>query len=132
MDAAAEAEGAEAALAELDRRPRADDPDAVAALGAAGHALGAAVLGVSGVTDAGEIILGGHLATWAPWLAPGLDERLAGRRALAPDIQPVITFGVLGGEATLRGAFQTCRDAPLDDPTSVPALARSPIPVPAQ
>ncbi|WP_033279654.1 ROK family transcriptional regulator [Streptomyces sp. NRRL F-525] len=132
LDAVAESEGGEAALAKLDRRLRAGDPAAVAALGAAGHALGAAVLGVSGVTDAGEIILGGYLATWASWLAPGLDERLAGRRALAPDMQPLITFGVLGGEATLRGAFQTCRDALLDDPTSVPALARTPIPVPSQ
>ncbi|WP_405847796.1 ROK family protein [Streptomyces sp. NBC_01518] len=132
LDAVAESEGGEAALAELDRRLRAGDPAAVDALAAAGHALGAAVLGVSGVTDAGEIILGGYLATWASWLAPGLDERLAGRRALAPDMQPLITFGVLGGEATLRGAFQTCRDALLDDPTSVPALARTPIPVPSQ
>ncbi|WP_406118526.1 ROK family protein [Streptomyces sp. NBC_00989] len=132
LDRVAEAEGGEAALAELDRRLHAGDPDAVAALDAAGHALGAAVLGVSGVTDAGEIILGGYLATWAPWLLPGLDERLAGRRALAPDMQPSITFGVLGGEATLRGAFQTCRDALLDDPTSVPALPRTPVTVPSQ
>jgi len=132
LDRVAEAEGGEAALAELDRRLHAGDPDAVAALDAAGHALGAAVLGVSGVTDAGEIILGGYLATWAPWLLPGLDERLAGRRALAPDMQPSITLGVLGGEATLRGAFQTCRDALLDDPTSVPALPRTPVTVPPQ
>ncbi|WP_329348049.1 hypothetical protein OG226_04970 [Streptomyces sp. NBC_01261] len=66
------------------------------------------------------------------WLAPGLDERPAGRRALAPDMQPVITFGVLGGEARLRGAFRTCRDALLDDPTSVPALPRARVTVPSQ
>jgi predicted NBD/HSP70 family sugar kinase len=131
LDAVAESEGGEAALAELDRRLRAGDPAAVDALEAAGHALGAAVLGVSGVTDAGEIILGGYLATWASWLRVGLDARLAGRRALAPDMQPAITFGVLGGEATLRGAFQTCRDALLDDPTSVPALPRTPVTVPS-
>jgi hypothetical protein len=46
-------------------------------------------------------------------------------------MQPAITFGVLGGEATLRGAFQTCRDALLDDPTSVPALPRTPVTVPS-
>ncbi|MDV9179021.1 ROK family protein, partial [Streptomyces sp. W16] len=127
LDAVAEAQGGEAALAELDRRLRAGDPDATAALGAAGHALGAAVLGVSGVTDVGEVILGGYLATWAAWLRPGLDARLAGRRSLAPDTQPDITFGVLGTEATLRGAFQTCRDALLDDPTSVPAVPAPPV-----
>jgi len=86
---------------------------------------------VSGVTDAGEIILGGYLATWASWLRPGLDARLSGRRALAPDMQPAITYGVLGAEATLRGAFQTCRDALLDDPTGVPALPRTPVTVPS-
>lgn len=131
LDAVAEAQGGEAALAELDRRLRAGDPDATAALGAAGHALGAAVLGVCGVTDVGEVILGGYLATWGAWLRPGLDARLAGRRALAPDTQPDITFGVLGTEATLRGAFQTCRDALLDDPTSVPAVPRTPVAVPS-
>ncbi|MFJ9246662.1 ROK family transcriptional regulator [Streptomyces sp. NPDC101776] len=129
LDHVARSEGGEAALAELDRRLCAADPAAVAALDAAGHALGAAVLGVSGVTDAGEIILGGYLATWASWLRPGLDARLAGRRALAPDMQPTITFGVLGAEATLRGAFQTCRDALLDDPTGVPALPQAPVAV---
>lgn len=130
LDRFAETEGGEAALAELDRRLRAGDAGAVAALETAGHALGAAVLGVSGVTDAGEIILGGYLATWAEWLRPGLDARLAGRRALAPDMHPLITFGVLGAEATLRGAFQTCRDALLDDPTSVPAAPPAPVATP--
>ncbi|MEV6483439.1 ROK family transcriptional regulator [Streptomyces sp. NPDC051576] len=125
LDRVAETQGGEPALAELDRRLRAGDPDAITALGAAGDALGAAILGVSGVTDAGEIILGGYLATWAPWLRASLDARLAGRHTLAPDMQPLVTFGVLGGEATLRGAFQTCRDALLDDPTSVPAMPRA-------
>ncbi|WP_328826511.1 ROK family protein [Streptomyces sp. NBC_00252] len=130
LDRFAETEGGEAALAELDRRLRAGDADAVAALETAGHALGAAVLGVVGVTDAGEIVLGGYLATWAEWLRPGLDARLAGRRALAPDMQPLITFGVLGAEATLRGAFQTCSDALLDDPTSVPTAPAAPVATP--
>ncbi|MET7568290.1 ROK family transcriptional regulator [Streptomyces sp. NPDC005492] len=130
LDRVAETQGGEPALAELDRRLRAGDPVATAALGAAGDALGAAILGVSGVTDAGEIILGGYLATWAPWLRPGLEPRLAGRHTLAPDMQPLITFGVLGGEATLRGAFQTCRDALLDDPTRVPATPRATVAAP--
>ena len=120
LDGLAAAQGAEPALAELDRRLRTGDPAAAAALDAAGNALGAAVLGVCGVTDAGEIILGGYLATWAEWLRPGIEARLAGRRALTPGAQPVIAAGVLGSAATLRGAFQTCRDALLDDPTSVP------------
>ncbi|MFE2884024.1 ROK family protein [Streptomyces sp. NPDC059272] len=135
LDRFAETEGGEAALAELDRRLRAGDTGADAALETAGHALGAAALRVAalrvaGVTDAGEITLGGHLATWGERLRPGLDARLVGRRALAPAMHPLITFGVLGAEATLRGASQTCRDALLDDPTSVPIVPPAPVATP--
>ncbi|UXX97510.1 hypothetical protein N7U49_04285 [Streptomyces sp. AD2-2] len=68
--------------------------------------------------------------TSAEWLRPGLDARLAGRRASAPDMLPLITLGVLGAEATSRGGFQTCRDAPLDDPTSVPLAPPAPVATP--
>lgn len=115
------AEGPEAALAELDRRLRAGDPAAVAALDAAARVLGAAVLAVNGLADAGEIILGGYLATWGERLLPGIDERLADRRAVAGAVIPVVRLGVLGAEAALRGATQLGRDAVLDDPTTVPA-----------
>ncbi len=128
-DRFAESEGGETALTELDRRVRAGGADAVAALGAAGHALGAAVLGVSGVTDAGRSFSAAP-RHWAAWLRPGLATRLAGRRAPAPDMQPLTTFGVLGAETTSPGGFQTCRDAPLDDPTSVPVAPPAPVAAP--
>ena len=77
-------DGVDAALAELDRRLRADDPRATAALAVAGRSVGAAVLAISGLVDPGEVILGGYLATWAAWLTPGIDAVLAGRRAVPP------------------------------------------------
>jgi predicted NBD/HSP70 family sugar kinase len=116
----AAAEGVDAALAELGRRLRADDPRAVAALADAGRVLGAAILSVTGLTDAGEVVLGGYLATWIRWLAPGLDAALAGRRAVAEHFEPAVVPGVLGVDATLRGALRTGLDAVFDDPASVP------------
>jgi len=116
-------EGLDAALAELDRRLRADDPRAIAAVAGAGRCVGAAVLAVSGLIDTGEVILGGYLATWQPWLAPGLDAAMAGRHAAAPHLQPTVVSGVLGREATLRGALWSAREGVLDDPASVPVAA---------
>ncbi|MEU4486738.1 ROK family transcriptional regulator [Streptomyces purpurascens] len=106
--------------AELGRRLHAGDSQALAALDHAGHALGAALLAVAGVTDAGEAVLGGYLADWAPWLAPGIDARLAGRRTEIPGVGLTVSVGVLGADATLHGAVQVGRDRILDDPTSVP------------
>lgn len=114
------ARGVDVALAELDRRLHAGDPVATAALRRAGEALGAAVLAVVMFTGAAEVILGGYLATWSRWLAPGLDARLAGLRATLRTDEPRITAGVLGRDATLLGATRTGCEAVLDDPTSVP------------
>lgn len=106
--------------AELGRRLRAGDPRALAALDHAGHALGAALLAVAGATDAGEAVLGGYLAEWAPWLTPGIDARLTGRRTGIPGVGLTVSVGVLGADATLHGAVQAGRDRILDDPTIVP------------
>jgi predicted NBD/HSP70 family sugar kinase len=114
--------GVDAALAELDRRLRADDPQAVAALATAGRALGAAVLAISSLVDAGEVILGGYLATWNRWFTPGVEAAMAGRLAGVPHITPQVVTGVLGREATLRGALRSSREAVLDDPTAVPVV----------
>ncbi|WTW96560.1 ROK family protein [Streptomycetaceae bacterium NBC_01309] len=116
----AASDGLPAALAELDRRLRADDPVAVAVLTRAGRTLGAAVLAVWGLTDAGEVILGGYLATWGRWLLPGISEALAHRSKVAAHLEPAIVLGVLGADATLQGALRISREATLDDPTTVP------------
>ncbi|WP_436776890.1 ROK family transcriptional regulator [Yinghuangia sp. YIM S09857] len=114
------ADGLPAALDELDRRLRADDPHAVDALARAGRPLGAAILAIWGLTDAGEVILGGYLATWGRWLLPGIAEALERRHAVAAHLEPAIVLGVLGADATLQGALRISREATFDDPTAVP------------
>ncbi|WP_235619017.1 ROK family transcriptional regulator [Embleya scabrispora] len=113
-------EGIDAALTELDHRLRAGDPAATEALTAAGRAIGAAVLAITGLVDPAEVILGGYLATWHPWLTEGINTTLSGRRAVAPHLEPTITPGRLSEEATLRGALQTSRETTLNTPTQVP------------
>ncbi|MER6952399.1 ROK family transcriptional regulator [Streptomyces sp. NPDC002623] len=111
---------AAAVRAELDRRLRSGEPRSVAALHDAGHALGAAMLAVASAADAGAAILGGYLADWAPWLAPGIDARLTGRRTAMSAVGFDVSVGVLGADATLHGAVQVGRDRIFDDPTTVP------------
>ncbi|WP_371100828.1 ROK family protein [Streptomyces sp. PU_AKi4] len=111
------------ARAELNRRLQAGDQRARAALDTAGHALGAALLAVASVTDAGEAILGGHLADWAPWLAPGIDARLTGRRTAIKHVRFAVSTGVLGADATLRGVVHVGREHVLSMPIVVPVPA---------
>ncbi|MEU0937702.1 ROK family transcriptional regulator [Embleya sp. NPDC005971] len=113
--------GVDAALTELDRRLRAGEPRATEALAVAGRSVGAAVLAISGLVDPGEVILGGYLATWAEWLRPGIEATLAGRRALAPHLEPTIVQGLLGPDATLHGALRSSREATLADAAGVPS-----------
>ncbi|MFG3289138.1 ROK family protein [Streptomyces sp. NPDC048179] len=122
----ASAQGPDAAVAALLHHLRNGEPRALAALDRAGHALGAAVQSVIGITDAEQIVLGGHLADWVPWLAPGIDARLSARRAAFPTARLTITPGTLGPRAALHGAVRTGRDRTFADPTTVPP-ARQPI-----
>ncbi|MFJ2742018.1 ROK family protein [Streptomyces sp. NPDC087440] len=115
-------QGKDAALAALDRALHADDPAAHRALRGAGEAVGAAVLGMVTLLDVEEIVLGGYFADWYRWLAPAIDTRLAGRRALAAPWMPRLTPGVLGDTATLRGAAALARESTLNDPSTVPPL----------
>ncbi|MYW04104.1 ROK family transcriptional regulator, partial [Streptomyces sp. SID3343] len=86
------------------------------------RALGAGVQAISGLVDVGEVILGGYLATWHPWLAPGIDAVTARRRALSPAPEPLVVTGVLGREATLRGALRISHEDTFDNPTTIPVL----------
>ncbi|MFJ6518508.1 ROK family protein [Streptomyces filamentosus] len=116
------AEGTEAAVAALGRALRAGEPRALAALDAAGEVLGAAVLAVTSLLDVDDVVLGGYLAEWHPWLERGLESRLAGRRALGAGAAPVPSPlpGVLGADASLAGAVALARQTVLADPASVP------------
>ncbi|MFF2774108.1 ROK family protein [Streptomyces sp. NPDC058052] len=116
------ARGTEAAVAALGRALTAGEPAAVAALDAAGEVLGAAVLAVTSLLDVDDVVLGGYLADWYPWLQRGLEARLARRRTLVAGAAPVPVplAGALGADASLAGAVALARETVLADPASVP------------
>ncbi|GAA2771420.1 ROK family transcriptional regulator [Streptomyces showdoensis] len=119
-------EGTDAALSALGNALEAGERRALDALDAAGEVLGAAVLAVTSLLDADEVVLGGYLADWHPWLRRGLEARLSGRRAFADRLVPEPVPGALGADAALAGALTYGRDAVLDDPAAVPVLGTAP------
>ncbi|MFB7717936.1 ROK family protein [Nocardia sp. NPDC056100] len=118
--------GLETAAARLIDALAVGDPRAVRALETAGHALGAAILGITALLDVDEVVLGGLLAQWFPWLEPTITARLAGRRALARGVELGIGPAVLGEDAMLLGAIEFARRTVLSDPATVPVRVDSP------
>jgi len=108
---------------EFDRRLRGGDPAAVRALETGARALATALTAVSRVADPEQVVLGGHLAAWSDWLVPNVLRHLAGRRAVTPTDEPVISTDLLGEDATLQGALGYGNETVLDDPTSVPMVS---------
>ncbi|HTJ70162.1 MAG TPA: ROK family protein [Actinospica sp.] len=115
-------EDLEAGRVEFDRRLRGGDPAAVRALETGARALSTALTAVSRVADPEQVVLGGHLAAWSDWLVPNVLRHLAGRRAVTPTDEPVISTDLLGEDATLQGALRFGCETVLDDPTSVPLV----------
>ena len=115
----------EAGRLEFDRRLRRGDPAAVRALETGARALATALTAISRVADPERVVLGGHLAAWSDWLVPNVLRHLAGRRAVTPTDEPVISTDLLGEDATLQGALRYGCETVLDDPTSVPLPAGS-------
>jgi predicted NBD/HSP70 family sugar kinase len=108
---------------EFDRRLRGGDPAAVRALENGARALATALTAVSRVADPEQVVLGGHLAAWSQWLVPNILRHLAGRRAVTPTDEPVLSTDLLGEDATLQGALRYGCETVLDDPTSVPPVS---------
>ncbi|MEC3956794.1 ROK family transcriptional regulator [Nocardia sp. CDC153] len=114
--------GLQAAQASLLTLLAAGDARATAAIDTAAQALSAAILSITALLDADEVVLGGLLADWFPWLAPVVDARLTGRRALAPGLDLRITPSALGADGIVVGALGFARRAILSDPSAVPPL----------
>ncbi|MFC9248660.1 ROK family protein [Streptomyces sp. NPDC057136] len=72
-------EGATGPVAELERRARAGDARAVAAVAEAGRMLGRVLSGAVNLIDPEAVVLGGIYRSLMPWLAPPADEELTGR-----------------------------------------------------
>ena len=116
----------ESGRVEFDRRLRAGDPAVVRALETGAKALATALTAVSRVADPERVVLGGHLAAWSDWLVPNVLRHLAGRRAVTPTDEPILSTDLLGEDATLQGALRYGCETVLDDPTSVPLLVAEP------
>ncbi|MER7747194.1 ROK family protein [Streptomyces bacillaris] len=71
--------GGGAGVVELERRARAGDGRAVAALTEAGRMLGRVVSGAVNLVDPDAVVLGGIYRGLMPWLSPPTDEELTGR-----------------------------------------------------
>ncbi|ARI51326.1 transcriptional regulator [Streptomyces sp. S8] len=71
--------GGGAGVVELERRARAGDGPAAAALTEAGRMLGRVVSGAVNLVDPDAVVLGGIYRSLMPWLAPPADEELTGR-----------------------------------------------------
>ncbi|MTJ61398.1 ROK family protein [Nocardia seriolae] len=111
--------GLHTAQTELLARLHRADPRATAALEQAARALSAAILSITALLDADQVVLGGLLGDWTPWLAPTIEDRLSGRRALAPGLALRITPATLGDDAILLGALGFARRAILSDPSAI-------------
>jgi predicted NBD/HSP70 family sugar kinase len=115
-------DGLERALHRFDAAVHDADPAALAALEAAGRALGMAVLAINTLLDVDEVVLGGLLAQWFTHLRPAIDRALLRRRALAPAIELDVTAALLGEDAILLGVIEFARRAVFSDPATVPPL----------
>ncbi|MFI1917417.1 ROK family protein [Nocardia sp. NPDC020380] len=115
-------EGLDAAAIRLLDALTSGEPRASVAIEVAGRALGAAVLSITALLDVEEIVLGGLLAQWFPWLGPELERQLAGRRALAPALDIEIAPAILDADAMLHGAVEFARRTVISDPSAVPLL----------
>ncbi|WP_198347210.1 ROK family transcriptional regulator [Nocardia terrae] len=118
--------GLQSAQAELLTRLSRADARATAAIDTAARALSAAILSITALFDPDEVVLGGLLAEWFPWLMPTVESRLSGRRALAPGLALRITPTTLGADAIVLGAVGFARRAILSDPAAVPPLPAAP------
>jgi predicted NBD/HSP70 family sugar kinase len=108
----------------LARAATAGKPDALAALTAAGAALGMAVATVVNLLDVRTIVLGGSYASLLPWLRDGIAAE-AGRRVLTAAWSPVqLRAATLGPDAAMLGAAGSVLRGVLDDPAAW--LARRP------
>ncbi|MEU0627587.1 ROK family protein [Streptomyces sp. NPDC005989] len=71
--------GSGAGVAELERRARAGDERAVAAVARAGRMLGRVLSGAVNLLDPDAVVLGGIYRNLMPWLSPPADQELTGR-----------------------------------------------------
>jgi predicted NBD/HSP70 family sugar kinase len=91
-------------------------PDALKALAAAGAAFGIALSGAVNLLDPQAVVLGGTLASLAPWLRKAVERELDRRVTDRQWRADAVRVSRLGREGVLLGAAYSVVRAVLDDP----------------
>lgn len=96
-------------VAEVVRRARAKDSQALAALDKTGRALGHGVSILANLLDPEVVVLGGYLVPLAPWLLPAAEAELK-LRSVEPENTARLTASMLGHSAAATGGAATLLD----------------------
>ncbi|HKT01772.1 MAG TPA: ROK family transcriptional regulator [Rugosimonospora sp.] len=110
--------GVQGTVTDAVARASAGEPGMLAALDAAGTALGVAVAGVVNLLDVGTVVLGGSYALLAPWLAGPVERELTARVLTAGWSPVTVRASRLGTEATVVGAAGSVVRALREDPAT--------------
>jgi predicted NBD/HSP70 family sugar kinase len=113
---------ADAGADELAARAEAGDERALAALEAAGSWLGAGAASAVNLLDPHALVLGGYLATLAPWLSGPVERELRERVLGAERGGPRVLRSELGGDPAVRGASALALRRVYEDPGVVAEL----------
>ncbi|MEU1615734.1 ROK family transcriptional regulator [Streptomyces sp. NPDC005722] len=95
------------------------DPAALKALAAAGQAFGIALSGAVNLLDPQAVVLGGTLASLAPWLRSAVERELGRRVTDRQWRADAVRVSRLGREGVLLGAAYSVVRAVLDDPQAL-------------
>jgi len=98
------ATGPDGGIPGLAARATAGDPDALAALTGAGHALGVALAAAVNLVDPQAVVLGGDFGALAPWLRPPVERELTQRVLASARGGCELRASALGPDAAARGA----------------------------
>jgi predicted NBD/HSP70 family sugar kinase len=111
-----------ARVGELAGRAEAGDDRAVATLQDAGRWLGMGVASAANLLNPRGVVIGGYLATLAPWLVPSLQAELEARVLSAEWDVPGVVTSAVGAEAAVRGAAALALRRVFRDPALVAEL----------
>jgi predicted NBD/HSP70 family sugar kinase len=95
------------------------DERALEALAAAGRWLGVGIASAVNLLNPRGIVVGGYLATLAPWLARGIEQELDMRVLSASWDGPRLVTSAIGAEAAVRGATALALRRVYEDPAVV-------------
>jgi predicted NBD/HSP70 family sugar kinase len=110
--------GGEGSVRLLVDAAQADDPRALAALTAAGRAIGLAASAAVNLLDVQAVILGGIYAPLAPWLTGPVGDELTERVVTSAWAPVDVLVSRAGTDAAVLGGARTVLDGVLADPAS--------------